>query len=54
MEHDEISDGAPRRGGATNRVEAVGALVLGVIGLVVIYESQRLGSGWTSDGPGAG
>ena len=54
MEHDEISDGAPRRGVATNAVEAVVALVLLVIGLVVIYESQRLGSGWTSDGPGAG
>lgn len=32
---------------------AVSALVL-VLGLVVIVEAQRLGAGWTSDGPGAG
>jgi len=53
MEHDEISEG-PRTGVATNVVEAVVAVVLLVVGLVVIYESQRLGSGWTSDGPGSG
>ncbi|WGT63224.1 tripartite tricarboxylate transporter TctB family protein [Variovorax paradoxus] len=54
MEHDENSEGAARTGVATNVVEAVVAVVLLVIGLVVIVESQRLGSGWTSDGPGAG
>ena len=55
MEHDENSaDGPVRTGVATHVVEAVVALVLVAIGLVVIYESQRLGSGWTSDGPGAG
>ena len=31
----------------------VSALVL-VLGLVVVIEAQRLGAGWTSDGPGAG
>jgi hypothetical protein len=54
MEHDENSEGAARTGVATNVVEAVVAAVLLAIGLVVIVESQRLGSGWTSDGPGAG
>lgn len=55
MEHDENSaDGPVRTGVATHVVEAVVALVLVAIGLVVIYESQRLGAGWTSDGPGAG
>ncbi len=53
MEHDEISDG-PRTGVATYVVEAVVALILLAVGLVVIFESQRLGSGWTSDGPGPG
>lgn len=54
MEHDENSDGPARTGIATNVVEAVVAVILLAIGLVVIVESQRLGSGWTSDGPGAG
>jgi len=40
---------------ATNgTVDAVVAVVLFVLGLVVIFEARRLGAGWTSDGPGAG
>jgi hypothetical protein len=35
-------------------VDAVVAAILLGIGSVVIYESNRLGSGWTSDGPGSG
>jgi hypothetical protein len=55
MEHDEKSgDAAARTGVATNLVEAVVAAILLIIGLVVIYESRRLGAGWTTDGPGAG
>ena len=39
---------------ATHVVEAVvAACVLG-LGLLVIFGSRKLGSGWTSDGPGAG
>jgi hypothetical protein len=49
---DEAADG--RSGVATSTVEALVALVLLVIGVVVIVESRRLGAGWTSDGPGAG
>lgn len=54
MEHNEASAEGGRTGVATNRVEAVVAFILLIIGIVVIYESQKLGSGWTSDGPGAG
>ncbi|RST56058.1 tripartite tricarboxylate transporter TctB family protein [Variovorax sp. MHTC-1] len=54
MEHEENSDSPARVGVATNLVEAVVAAVLLIIGLVVIYESRRLGAGWTTDGPGAG
>ncbi|RZL64179.1 MAG: tripartite tricarboxylate transporter TctB family protein [Variovorax sp.] len=54
MEHDEISDGAPRTGVATNKVEAVVAAIMLTIGVVVIIESRKLGAGWTSDGPGSG
>jgi Tripartite tricarboxylate transporter TctB family len=35
-------------------VDAVVAVVLFIIGAVVVVESQRLGSGWTTDGPGSG
>ena len=53
MEMQEQS-GPERRGVPTFAVEvAVAALVL-VLGLVVIFGSRKLGSGWTSDGPGAG
>lgn len=54
MEHEENTDSPARVGVATNLVEAVVAAVLLIIGLVVIYESRRLGAGWTTDGPGAG
>ena len=37
-----------------NTVDAVVAGILVIIGAVVIYEARRLGSGWGSDGPGAG
>jgi hypothetical protein len=35
-------------------VDAVVALILLSLGSLVIYESQRLGAGWTTDGPGSG
>ena len=54
MEQDDSSAGAPRTGVATNVVEAVVAAILLVIGIVVLVESRRLGSGWTTDGPGSG
>lgn len=57
MNEQEIGDpsSAPARTVvATNVMEAVVAVILLVVGGVVIFESRRLGSGWTSDGPGAG
>jgi hypothetical protein len=46
---------APASGGApTNIVEAVVASLIIALGLVVVFGSRSLGSGWTSDGPGAG
>lgn len=41
-------------GVATNIVDAVVAVIVLIMGSVVIYGSRELGSGWTSDGPGAG
>jgi hypothetical protein len=35
-------------------VDAVVAVILFVLGAIVIFESQRLGAEWTSDGPGSG
>jgi hypothetical protein len=39
---------------ATNIVDAVVAVIVIIMGGVVIYGSRKLGSEWTSDGPGAG
>ena len=35
-------------------VDAVVAVILLIVGVVVVVEARRLGSGWTSEGPGAG
>lgn len=35
-------------------VDAVVAALMFIFGVVVVVEARRLGSGWTSDGPGAG
>lgn len=43
-----------RRGVPTFAVEAVVALILLVLGLVVVTSSAKLGAGWTSDGPASG
>jgi hypothetical protein len=45
----------PRPNGVrTRNVEVVVALILLGLGLLVIYDSRRLGAGWGSDGPEAG
>ena len=43
-----------RTGVPTFAVEAAVAALVIVFGLVVLFGSRKLGSGWTSDGPGAG
>lgn len=35
-------------------VDAVVAVLLALLGIVVMVEARRLGAGWTTDGPGAG
>lgn len=35
-------------------VDAITALIVGAIGIVVIWQARKLGAEWTSDGPGAG
>jgi hypothetical protein len=45
---------AVRQGVATYKVEAVVAFLIFILGITVISGSWKLGSGWTSDGPGAG
>jgi hypothetical protein len=48
------SDGESRVAVPTYVVEAVVACVLLLLGLVVVYDSQRIGARWAADGPGAG
>lgn len=43
-----------RQGVATYKVEAVVAFLIFILGITVSTGSWKLGSGWTSDGPGAG
>jgi len=43
-----------RTGVATNIIDAAVAILVIIMGGVVIYGSRKLGSEWTSDGPGAG
>lgn len=43
-----------RTGVATNIIDAVVAVLIIIMGGVIIYGSRKLGSEWTSDGPGAG
>ncbi len=43
-----------RTGVATNIIDAIVAVLVIIMGGVVIYGSRKLGSEWTSDGPGAG
>ena len=45
---------AERTGVPTFAVEAAVAALVLIFGLVVLFGSRNLGSGWTSDGPGAG
>ncbi len=54
MQQHDIDGETSGSGIKTNVVEAVVAAVLLIIGSVTIVESRRLGSSWTSDGPGAG
>lgn len=43
-----------RTGVATNIIDAAVAVLVIIMGGVIIYGSRKLGSEWTSDGPGAG
>jgi hypothetical protein len=55
MAHEQPSEAAePRPLARNNRVDAVVATLLTIVGLVVVFEAQRLGAGWTTDGPGPG
>ena len=48
------SSESERRGVQTYIVEAVVAFLIFILGITVLAGSWKLGSGWTSDGPGPG
>jgi hypothetical protein len=54
MAHESPAEGEGTPVARTATVDAVVAVCLAALGGVVVYEAQRLGAGWTSDGPGAG
>jgi hypothetical protein len=54
MSDSEHRDSSAHRGPATKTVEIVVAGLIFALGVVVVYDSHRLGAGWASDGPEAG
>jgi hypothetical protein len=54
METQQEPGAGERAGVPTFAVEAVVALLVLALGVTVLYGSRKLGSGWTSDGPGSG
>jgi len=54
MEPNQESGAEVRSGVATYVIEAIVATCIVIMGAVVLQGSWALGSGWTSDGPGAG
>jgi len=54
MESNMESHESERSGVATHIVDAVVAVLVILLGGIVILGSQKLGSEWTTDGPGAG
>jgi hypothetical protein len=55
MSQDNTHEEAEGRPVALNAsVDAITALIIGAIGLIVIWQARKLGAEWTSDGPGAG
>jgi putative tricarboxylic transport membrane protein len=43
-----------KEGLSTKAVEMIVASIIFLLGIVVVYDSHRVGSGWASDGPQAG
>lgn len=54
MDSPQEAAGAERTGVPTFAVEAAVAALVVLFGIVVLVGSRNLGSGWTTDGPGAG
>ncbi|BAV32754.1 hypothetical protein SCL_0432 [Sulfuricaulis limicola] len=54
MSDDGHHESGAHRGVSTKTMEIVVALLTLALGLVVIYDSRRVGAGWAEDGPQAG
>lgn len=54
MQENEHSEDGGRRGIANRSMEIIVALAILALGLLVIYDSRRVGAGWAEDGPQAG
>ena len=54
MDQQQQSGAEDRAAISVRAMELVVALVILVLGAIVVYDSHRLGSGWSSDGPQSG
>lgn len=54
MEPDKVPE-RPRRGGLTqSNADAIGAIAIFLIGVVMMVDNYKLGAGWAADGPEGG
>jgi hypothetical protein len=54
MRENETTENPAKGGLSTKAVETIVAAILFLLGILVVYDSHRVGSGWASDGPQAG
>ena len=54
MDQEQQAGAEDRTAISARAMELVVALVIFVLGAIVVYDSHRLGSGWSSDGPQSG
>src|SRR5712691_2568171 len=54
MRKNKTTKNRGKEGLSTKAVEMIVAAIIFLLGIVVVYDSHRVGSGWASDGPQAG
>ena len=54
MQENKSTENPGKEGLSTKTVEMIVAAILFLLGMLVVYDSHRVGSGWASDGPQAG
>jgi len=48
---EQNQDSAARRGLSHSATDAITAIIIFVVGVVVMFDNYKIGAGWASDGP---